>query len=90
MPDDVWIVIPVVGMLFVVLPAVILHYITQWRKTKALSSDDEHMLEDLWHSARAMERRIETLEALLDVADRSEPRRPSSRRTDVNEERMPR
>jgi phage shock protein B len=90
MPEDVWIVIPVVAMLFVVLPAVILHYITQWRKTKALSSDDEHMLEDLWHSARAMERRIETLEALLDVADRGDARRPSSRTSEAQEGRSPR
>jgi phage shock protein B len=86
MPEEVWIVIPVMAILFVAMPAVILHYITQWRKAKGLSADDERMLEDLWHSARAMERRIETLEALLDAGDRTRP----SPRPAREEERMPR
>ncbi|MEO0467634.1 MAG: envelope stress response membrane protein PspB [Pseudomonadota bacterium] len=51
--------------LFVLLPGMIFHYITQWRKQKSLMPDDERMLEDLWRSAKRMERRIETLESLI-------------------------
>lgn len=62
--------------LFIVLPGMILHYVTMWRRQKTLQPDDERMLEDLWRSAKAMERRIESLEALLDKPEADAPRRP--------------
>ena len=62
--------------LFVILPGMILHYITMWRKQKTLQPDDERMLEDLWRSAKAMERRLESLEALLEKSEADAPRRP--------------
>lgn len=60
--------LPIIAVLslFVILPAMMLHYITLWRKQKTLMPDDERMLEDLWHSARKMERRIEALETLIE------------------------
>ncbi|MFN3314194.1 MAG: envelope stress response membrane protein PspB [Hyphomonas sp.] len=61
--------------LFVVLPGMVFHYITLWRRQKTLQPDDERMLEDLWRSAKAMERRIETLESLLEARE-AETRRP--------------
>ncbi|MCA8902494.1 MAG: envelope stress response membrane protein PspB [Hyphomonas sp.] len=69
--------------IFIVLPAMIFHYITLWRKQKTLMPDDERMMEDLWRSARAMERRIDTLERLLAAHEEDGPRRPppSSRST---------
>lgn len=75
------ILIPLIAVLsiFVILPGMVFHYITLWRKQRTLQPDDERMLEDLWRSAKAMERRIETLEALIDAhAERREaaPRRP--------------
>jgi phage shock protein B len=62
--------------LFVILPGMILHYVTMWRRQKTLQPDDERMLEDLWRSAKAMERRIESLEALLEKSEADAPRRP--------------
>jgi phage shock protein B len=62
--------------LFIVLPGMILHYVTMWRRQKTLQPDDERMLEDLWRSAKAMERRIESLEALLEKTEADAPRRP--------------
>jgi len=58
--------------IFVVLPGMIFHYITLWRKQKTLLPDDERMLEDLWRSARSIERRIETIEELLDAQEEDE------------------
>lgn len=52
--------------LFIVLPAVILGNVTKWKQARGLKPEDEHMLEDLWRSARKMERRIEVLESILD------------------------
>ncbi|MDX1291715.1 MAG: envelope stress response membrane protein PspB [Hyphomonas sp.] len=70
--------IPIIAIvsLFIVLPGMIFHYITLWRKQKTLMPDDERMMEDLWRSAKAMERRIETLESLLEQSEADSPRRP--------------
>ncbi|MEM6627969.1 MAG: envelope stress response membrane protein PspB [Pseudomonadota bacterium] len=72
MEDVLVLFIPIIAVLsiFVFLPGLLLHHITKWRTAKALSSDDERMLEDLWRSARLMERRIESLERLIDPEDR--------------------
>ncbi|MFN7163278.1 MAG: envelope stress response membrane protein PspB [Hyphomonas sp.] len=78
MDESAIVLIALVGtiVLFVVLPGMILHYITMWRRQKTLQPDDERMLEDLWRSAKAMERRIESLEALLEKNEADAPRRP--------------
>lgn len=55
-------------LLVVVAPTwIVFHHITKWRDQRGLSADDEHMLEDLWRSARRMENRIVSLEAILDA-----------------------
>ena len=79
-PEFVVAIVAVVS-LFIVFPGMVFHYITLWRKQNTLEPDDERMLEDLWRSAKAMERRIETLERLVDTSsedDLSAPRRPRS------------
>jgi len=52
--------------MFIALPWMFFHYITKWREQKTLKPDDEKIMEDLWRSAKRMERRIETLEALIE------------------------
>lgn len=76
-PETLALLIPLAGILsiFVFLPLILFHYITLWRRQKTLQPDDERMLEDLWRSAKAMERRIETLESLLEARE-AEIRRP--------------
>lgn len=82
--DEGLIAIIAILSIFVFLPGMVLHYVSQWRRQKTLQPDDERMLEDLWRSAKAMERRLETLEALLandddDTRERGRPvRRPRS------------
>ena len=66
--------------IFVVFPGMVYHYITLWRKQKTLMPDDERMLEDLWRSARSIERRIETIEELMDAQEEPKSRRPLSPR----------
>lgn len=75
MDADLLIPLITVFLLFVACPAVILHYMTLWRKQKTLLPDDERMLEDLWRSARSIERRIETIEELLDAQEEDETSR---------------
>ena len=69
--DGPELLIPLIAVIaiFIILPGMIFHYITLWRKQKMLLPDDERMLEDLWRSAKAIERRIETIEELMDAQD---------------------
>ncbi len=59
----------IIGILFIGVPWLILHFITQWRKSNALTADDERMLSDIWQTAKKMETRIEALEKILDAQD---------------------
>ena len=62
MPDAVWIVaITIVAPIWIVS-----HYVTKWKLSKGLSQDETLLLEDLWKTAQAMEKRVNTLEAILD------------------------
>lgn len=64
--------VPVILFLVIVAPIwVIAHYVTRWRQTKMLSSEDETLLTELWRSVEKMESRINNLERILDaeVAD---------------------
>ncbi|MGF1606823.1 MAG: envelope stress response membrane protein PspB [Rhodothalassiaceae bacterium] len=56
----------IVAILFVAMPAVVLHYLTQWRKTKVMTPNDEVTLEELRHLAEKLETRLETMERILD------------------------
>lgn len=71
--------------LFVILPWMILHYISKSRSSRNLTDEDERMLEDLWRSARTMERRIDTLERLIEPDSAPARPRPVERtRGDIN------
>lgn len=61
--------VPLVAIvtLFVACPAVILHYVTQWKKTRGLSSEDQLLLQQLFSSAQRLEQRITNLERVLDT-----------------------
>ena len=48
MEEEFIIAIVAIGSIFVILPGMIFHYVTLWRKQKTLQPDDERMLEDLW------------------------------------------
>ncbi len=59
-------VVAIVAIVFIGAPAVVLHYMLAFRKTRGLSSDDERLLDDLWRTAQSLEKRVETLESILD------------------------
>jgi phage shock protein B len=63
--EGFWIV-AVVAVTVVAPIAIIMHYITEWRKMRTLSSDDERLLEDLWQTANGLEGRVRSLETILD------------------------
>lgn len=75
--ENVFIPIGVVGILFLGLPWVIFHYVTQWKKNSSLTIEDENLLDELHALARRLEDRMNTIERI--VAADSPSFRPSLR-----------
>lgn len=65
MMEDVFMPVLIVGMIFVGLPWVILHYVTKWKTSATLTSEDENMLESLHDTARRLEERLITVERIV-------------------------
>jgi phage shock protein B len=63
--EDVLLPIVIVGMLFIGMPWVILHYVSKWKQAKTLTVDDENLLDDLHDTARRLEDRVVTIERIL-------------------------
>ncbi len=59
-------IVAIVAIVFIGLPSMIMHYVTELRKTKAPTPDDERLVEDLWRTAQRLERRVDALETILD------------------------
>jgi len=63
--DDVLIPVLVCGILFIGLPWIILHYITQWKKSGTISREDENLLDDLYETARRLDDRLHSIERIV-------------------------
>lgn len=64
--EDILVPIVVVGILFLGLPWLIFHYVTQWKKNGGLTVEDERLLDDMHDMARRLDERLGTLERILD------------------------
>ncbi|WCT72314.1 envelope stress response membrane protein PspB [Sphingomonas naphthae] len=65
--------IPIVAILsiFVGLPWLIFHYITQWKRNGNLPIEDERLLDELHDLARRLDDRLRTIERIVAVDDPS-------------------
>ena len=55
-------------LLVVVAPVwIVAHYSTRWRTARMLSKEQERVMRDLLDLAQGMERRVESLETILDA-----------------------
>ena len=50
--------------IFVVLPWIIFHYVTQWKGKATLTGDDEQLLRDLYEHARRIDERLDVIERI--------------------------
>ena len=84
MLDEVLLPIVVVGMLFIGLPWVIMHYITKWKTSATITTDDEHLLDELYQLAKRLDERMDTVERLVasDNPDFRPARLPVNREVD--------
>ncbi len=51
--------------LFIGLPWIILHYMSQWRRAKGISIEDENLLDDLHDTARRLDARLDSIERII-------------------------
>ena len=51
--------------LFIALPWIILHYMSQWRRAKGISIEDERLLDDLHDTARRRDSRRDAIERII-------------------------
>lgn len=63
--DESFLAVPIVGIIFVGLPWVILHYLTKWKTASSLTREDENMLDSLHDTARRLEERLMTIERIV-------------------------
>ena len=82
--EDIIVPVAVVGMLFIGLPGMILHYLTKWKSQTGISQQDEALLDELHDLARRLDQRIETVERIVAAEN---PNWKDSRITDLSEQR---
>ncbi|MGB7372655.1 envelope stress response membrane protein PspB [Pontixanthobacter sp.] len=55
----------IVPILFIGLPWLIMHYITKWKTAGTITNDDEQLLDELYHLAKRLDERMDTVERLV-------------------------
>jgi phage shock protein B len=86
--EDILVPIVVIPTIFIGLPWLIFHYITQWKKSGTLSLEDENLLDELHELARRLDDRMSTIERIV-AADNPDFRpRVTQRASDADEDRF--
>jgi phage shock protein B len=55
----------IIPAIFLGLPWIIMHYITKWKTAATITTDDEHLLDELYQLARRLDERMDTVERLV-------------------------
>jgi phage shock protein B len=63
--DGPIIALPILAIIFIGFPWVLFHYITKWKTAKTLTSEDEHLLDELHDVARRLDDRMMTIERII-------------------------
>jgi len=67
--EDIIVAPLVVGILFLGLPWLVLHYMTKWKTAATLTREDENLLDELHDIARRLEDRMMTIERIIAADD---------------------
>ena len=82
--DPTFVVVPAI---FLGLPWIIMHYITKWKTAATITTDDEHLLEELYSLAKRLDERMDTVERL--VASDNPEFKPARLRHDLEVDNEP-
>ena len=63
--EDVFLPILIVGILFIGLPWIVLHYVSKWKTAATLTTEDENLLDELHELARRLDDRMCTIERIV-------------------------
>ena len=63
--EDTLVPIIICGFLFIGLPWLFFHYMTQWRKAKGITVEDEQLLDDLYEMSRRLDGRLDSVERII-------------------------
>jgi phage shock protein B len=63
--EEIFVPFIVLGILFIGLPWLILHYVTKWKSAATLPVEDERLLDELYDLARRLEDRLHTVERII-------------------------
>ncbi|MCA1749008.1 MAG: envelope stress response membrane protein PspB [Parasphingopyxis sp.] len=63
--EDILVPIGIVGMLFIGLPWLIFHYVTQWKRAGSINREDEDLLDELYDLARRLDDRMNSIERII-------------------------
>ena len=63
--ESILVPLVVIPVIFLGMPWVILHYVTQWRKARGLSVEDERLLDELHETARRLDDRLCSIERIM-------------------------
>ena len=87
MEDFISIAIPVVTI-FIALPWLVFHYVTKWKQAPKITDEDERLLDELYHFARRLEDRVQTVERIV-AADNPDFRQLSAPTSDAMSDLSP-
>jgi phage shock protein B len=54
-----------ISLIFLGLPWLVFHYITQWKKTSSLTREDENLMDELYDTARKLDDRLNSIEHII-------------------------
>ncbi|MBB5687170.1 envelope stress response membrane protein PspB [Sphingobium boeckii] len=61
--------IPLIAIvsIFIGMPWLILHYVTQWKRAGGITREDENLLDELHDTARRLDDRLNTIERIMTI-----------------------
>jgi phage shock protein B len=65
--EEFMVPIIIVPAVVIGLPWLILHYVTQWKRAKGMTAEDENMLDDMYDTARRLDARLESIERIMNA-----------------------
>ena len=63
--EDVLVPIIVIPTIFIGMPWLILHYVTQWKRAGGITREDENLLDELHDTARRLDDRLNSIERIM-------------------------